>query len=64
MGTVVPETVLACGTQTSKGTSEHGGDIGLVVDIAVRIAADMVAYHIVGRSGLLPPGDQAGGLLK
>jgi hypothetical protein len=40
---VVPESVLALGTRASEETSQTEGDVGLVVNVAVRIAGGLAA---------------------
>ena len=41
---VVPEAVIALVTQASEETSKIEGDVGLVVDVAVRITVCLAAY--------------------
>jgi len=45
---VVPEAVFALITQPSKETFQIEGDVGLVVDVAIRITVDLTAYQIGG----------------
>ena len=45
---VIPEAVIACVARTFKETIQIVRNIGLVVDVAVRIAADLATYHIEG----------------
>jgi hypothetical protein len=61
---VVPEAVVALVAWPSEETFQTEGDIGLVVDVAVRIAVGLAAYHIVGGSAPLLPDNLIDGLLE
>ena len=45
---VIPETVIAFVAQIFKETIQIVRNIGLVVDVAVRIAVGLATYHIEG----------------
>ena len=45
---VIPGAVMALVAQMFKETIQIVGNIGLVVDVAVRIAVGLAAYHIEG----------------
>lgn len=45
---VIPEAVLAFVAHFFKETVQIMGNIGLVVDVAVRIAVGLAAYHVEG----------------
>jgi hypothetical protein len=52
---VLPEAMIACFTRTSKETFQFEGNVGLVVDVTVRITVDFPAYQIIGECSLLLP---------
>ena len=52
---VIPEVVIALLAQTPEEAFQVEGDVRLVVDLAIRIAVDLAAYHIGGRRVLLLP---------
>ena len=45
---VIPETVIALVAQIFKETIQIVRNIGLVVDMAIRVAVGLAAYHIEG----------------
>jgi len=61
---VVPKAVLALVTRASEETFQTEGDVGLIVDVTVRIAGSLAAYHIVGGSTPLLPDNPVDSLLE